>query len=226
MQSLEALHRVGDRRALVQRVQTLCRRVEQSQRSVRHALRYGTERLLQRVEAGLSRHRRMLRVLHTLWVLGISVAIVALASDPGEARYAAGTLSPISGEAVDLESIDASIGEIQQAVLRAYFRAALEATDSLGGQLRASPRPDVRERRAKVDLLAATALVALRRTREAELRVSRALDAMPELELDPAYTPPKVLRLVRQARMTSPRGLHGAPSRARFSACASTPRVP
>ena len=71
----------------------------------------------------------------------------------------------------------------------------------MGDQLRAAgSEQGARERRARADVVAATAQVALGRDDEARRSFERALAADPALRLDPATTSPKVRRAFDAAR--------------------------
>ena len=186
-----------------------------------HRARDRGQRTLTGVESWAATHRRSLVALHLLWMLATTLALIALASQPvrGGTRLEGASLQDptgmqggeMQGGSVDLQRVDASIVETEAVLSRGFFRTALVATDSLRRELIAEAE-DLAwlERRARVEILAATALMALHRTEAASAHVSVALEAMPDLELDPIRTPRKVHALVEQMR--AERGRRAAPS--------------
>jgi murein DD-endopeptidase MepM/ murein hydrolase activator NlpD len=82
----------------------------------------------------------------------------------------------------------------------ARFEAALESADAARALLGASPTPSEKENRVRLEIVSATAAVALGDHDAARSSLRRALQANPDLTLDPALVSPKVLRALRAAR--------------------------
>src|SRR5262245_8601230 len=88
----------------------------------------------------------------------------------------------------------------------ARFEEALERTEELRGEIAGlGDGADARRLRARNEVMAATAHVALDQEEAARECFRRALAAEPALDLDPATTAPKVLRVFRAVR-AEPRG--------------------
>ena len=127
-------------------------------------------------------------------------------STPPPRRVA--TRTPVAKAA----KLDASRAALDQhlhaadALLRtARFEEALSETESARAplaRLEGSPaaRSDARERRVRLELLAATACIALGRDAAAERSFERALRTDADLELDPARVSPKVVRRFDETR--------------------------
>ncbi len=102
---------------------------------------------------------------------------------------------------LDLGPIDRALSEAESELNQARFARAVELTEQTRRELEGrSDSPDLRDRRARLEVIAATALVALGRSEDAGESFARALRADPELELDPNSTPPKIRRLFQQIR--------------------------
>lgn len=100
-----------------------------------------------------------------------------------------------------LTSVDQELSEIETLVAEAHFHTALSVSKATRGLLVASPATDaVSLRRARLEVLAATAAVALGRDAEALVSMSDALRANPDLQLDTATTSPKVVAILDEAR--------------------------
>ena len=101
------------------------------------------------------------------------------------------------------------------ALLRsARFEEALSKTESARAPLaelesRPAANTDTREQRVRLELLAATACIALGRNNDAEQSFERALQADANLQLDPARVSPKVVLRFDQTRLR----LASAPTR-------------
>jgi hypothetical protein len=102
--------------------------------------------------------------------------------------------------APDTSAFDGALRDLEANVRGAMFEAALASADQgraaaekLGSQ--ADPA-----RKARLEVLAATAALALGRADDAKQSFTRALDADPDLALDPASTSPKVMRALDAAR--------------------------
>jgi hypothetical protein len=104
-------------------------------------------------------------------------------------------------EGFDFREIDAQIAAAAGHLNQARFRAAAELADLARARLaRFSAAPAVRERRARLELVSASARVALGDADEARNSLERALAADRELSLDTKSAPPKLLRLFEEAR--------------------------
>jgi tetratricopeptide (TPR) repeat protein len=101
----------------------------------------------------------------------------------------------------DFSAIDRALGEAEGELNQARFARAVELTEQTRRDVEGrGDSADLRERRARLEVIAATALVALGRSEDAAESFARALRADPELELDPERTPPKIRRLFQQVR--------------------------
>jgi hypothetical protein len=101
----------------------------------------------------------------------------------------------------DLGAVDRALSEAENELNQARFARAVELTEQTRRELEGrTDSPDLRDRRARLEVIAATALVALGRSEDAGESFARALRADPELELDPNSTPPKIRRLFQQIR--------------------------
>ena len=102
--------------------------------------------------------------------------------------------------APDTSAFDRALREVEDRVRGAQFEAALASADqgrTAAAALGANADP---ARTAQLEVLAATAALALGRAGDAQQSLARALDADPDLELDPSSTPPKVVRALAAAR--------------------------
>lgn len=105
------------------------------------------------------------------------------------------------GQLQMLGRVDGALDEIERMIDEAYFRTALGMVDTRRERLNElSPIGALRPRRARLEVLAATAAIALDRRVDAMRNMRRALRADPSLTLDEQSTPPKVYALLRQAR--------------------------
>ncbi len=96
-------------------------------------------------------------------------------------------------------ALDESLGEIEALVLEAHFATALgvaETTRSWADELPSSP--EVREARARLNVLMSTAQIALGDEAAARESMERALAVWPLLVLDERTTSPRVVRLLRE----------------------------
>ena len=106
-----------------------------------------------------------------------------------------------SSAVLDLSAIDAQIADAATHLGAARFQAAADLSDLARARLlHLAEAPPVRERRVRVELLGATARLALGREEDARTCIQRALREDPDLVADPAVSPPKLLRLVSQER--------------------------
>ncbi|MGH0037264.1 MAG: hypothetical protein ACQGVK_19740 [Myxococcota bacterium] len=102
---------------------------------------------------------------------------------------------------IDLSDVDQELSEIRLLTEEAHFRTALAVAGATRDLLdRAGDAPAVEIRRARLEVLSATAAVALGRDTEARAHMAAALGHDPELRLDARSTSPKVLALLREAR--------------------------
>lgn len=101
----------------------------------------------------------------------------------------------------DWSRTDRALGSAESQLRGAEFEAALATAERLRRQLAASAAaPGAGERRARAEVVAATAEVALGQEEAARRSFERALAADPSLRLDPATTSPKVRRAFEAAR--------------------------
>ena len=132
------------------------------------------------------------RARRRAWVAVLPLACAAAAaSEPGP----------------PLREIDRRIAQIETALAEAHFRSALGLTrsalsllDPVGPQ-----ESGVAPRRARLEVLAATAEVARGRRAEARNHLVRALRADPSLALGPRDTSPRLLALLPEARRLAAR---------------------
>jgi hypothetical protein len=101
----------------------------------------------------------------------------------------------------DFRDVDSQIDAAGADLDHARFESAAGAADLARAKLARLPAaPAVRERRARIELLAATARLALGDAQEAGDCLERALQARPDLTLDPGASPPKLQRLFNEIR--------------------------
>ena len=105
----------------------------------------------------------------------------------------------------ELRRLRDRVGRLEERVRTAHFEEALALAPDLRARLgRAEPGGTRTNLIAQMEVLAATAELALGRQREAEVSLQRAIEADPSLSLDPATTSPKVLRALAAAREAQP----------------------
>jgi tetratricopeptide (TPR) repeat protein len=102
--------------------------------------------------------------------------------------------------APDTSAFDRAFRELEGHVRGAQFEAALASAEQGRSAAAKLGSHANRERRAQLEVLAATAALALGRADDAKQSFARALDADPDLALDPVSTPPKVVRALDAAR--------------------------
>jgi hypothetical protein len=95
---------------------------------------------------------------------------------------------------------DRELAEIDTLVATAWFQTALAVAKATRELLAQAEGPEVAARVARLEVLAATAELALGRRAQARACLARALQADPGLALDPAETSPRVVALLREAR--------------------------
>jgi hypothetical protein len=145
------------------------------------------------------------RALLVVSLAGAGAAPAARAQSEARPHPQPGALAS-PGEPADPAGAGASALEDEvraaDALLReARFEEALERTDRIRADL--GPLGDgaeARHLRVRTEVVAATAHVALEHEDAARGCFRRALDAEPALDLDPAATAPKVLRVFRAVR--------------------------
>ncbi|MGH0037089.1 MAG: hypothetical protein ACQGVK_18845 [Myxococcota bacterium] len=99
------------------------------------------------------------------------------------------------------EEADALLAEVETHLCMARFQVALERVQH--GRQELEDLPEVWQssrRRARLEIMAATAKIALGDPDSAQLNFHWALEIDPYLELDAAQTSPKVLQMFREAR--------------------------
>jgi hypothetical protein len=100
-----------------------------------------------------------------------------------------------------LEEAEQLLDETEDLVRGARFEAAVAGAAEVRTRLEGlADDEELRERRVRLEVLAATAQIALGREDEARESFGRALAARPDLELDPMKTSPKVIRVLDAAR--------------------------
>lgn len=118
-----------------------------------------------------------------------------------------------AGEAAArLADLDRRLAQIDASLAEAHFQTAAALTESTREQMDALAADGlpVAARRARLELLGATAEVALGRRAQAREHLVRALRADPALALDESRVSPKLLQLLPEARRRAARA-EGAP---------------
>jgi len=97
--------------------------------------------------------------------------------------------------------VDRELAEIDALLATAHFRTALAIVESTRGLLAGfGEHPRLGGRWARLEMMAATAELALGQRNRARQSMVRALRADPTLSLDEQEASPKVLELLREAR--------------------------
>jgi len=114
------------------------------------------------------------------------------------------------GQRRDLARVEALLRESEKSLEEAHFEEALQRAGAARRELGTAgpgegPR-DVRALRARLEVVAAIAEVALGDDAAARQSFGRALEAQPGLELDPGRTSPKVMRALDGARSAAETG--------------------
>ena len=100
-----------------------------------------------------------------------------------------------------LSDVDRELTEIDALLASSHFHVVLSLADGTRGLLNTlEGQPELATRRARLEVMAATAEIALGRRASAQQSMLRALQAEPALSLDERETSPKVLELLREAR--------------------------
>jgi len=115
---------------------------------------------------------------------------------------AAGAEAEPAREAVpSLERVDRELAEIAELLDAAYFRTALSVSGATRELLEeVGAQPAVEARRARLEVLAATAELALGQRARARGSLERALRAEPALTLDASRVSPRLVELLAEAR--------------------------
>ena len=108
---------------------------------------------------------------------------------------------PPAAPQIDFGPADRVLASAEAELSEARFKLALDATEEARALLARLPNSRARrDRMAQLEVMSGTALVALGRSDDAGDSFVRALEARPDLELNAATTPPKILRLFEQIR--------------------------
>lgn len=107
---------------------------------------------------------------------------------------------PAPPRAPDTAAFDRALEQLESRVRGAEFEAALESATRGRAAAQALGAAADAKRAARLEVLAATAALALGRGAEAETSFALALDSDPELTLDPLVTSPKVRRALERVR--------------------------
>jgi hypothetical protein len=139
-----------------------------------------------------------------LWCLLLSLAC------PSAALHASPNPFPAAADRADkdlsvlLAHVDRELAEIDGLLASSHFHTVLSVAtstrdllNSVDGQLQLSVR------RARLEVMVATAEIALGRRAVAQRSMMRALQAEPALSLDGRETSPKVMELLREAHRRS-----------------------
>jgi hypothetical protein len=103
-----------------------------------------------------------------------------------------------------LGRIDTALANGEEHLRYARFEAALASAEEVRPRLERMRRlPDLQERWVRLEVLAATAQLALGDETAAGASLARAIVQLPDLALDPQRTPPKLLRALEAARATA-----------------------
>jgi hypothetical protein len=131
-------------------------------------------------------------------VLWVALIVLAGAAARASADGTGAAAGPSRAE------LDRQIAEIDALLAEAHFRTALSLTRATLNRLpSASTRPEEASRRARLNVMAATAQIALGQRPLAGLLLERALRADPTLVFDDKEFSPKLVELVAEARRRS-----------------------
>jgi TonB family protein len=134
--------------------------------------------------------------LLTGWVVGLTAS--AIAQPPARDEHTrASLLTRLSSSTPSaVPALERRIAELEDRLAHAYFSEVAQAATALRPDLAASSP----EARARLEMIAGTAHLALGAVSPAVACFKRAVEATPELELKPRVTSPKVLRAFQAAR--------------------------
>lgn len=127
---------------------------------------------------------------------------VPVVSDPDPMRAEAmrrGVEAPDPGPA-GIARLARLVARAEAELADARFEAAMETASGVSGQLAAYPRRDVAALLSRIEMVGAVVQVAMGDSDRALASMQRALQADPQMDLDPVETPPKVLSLFRSAQ--------------------------
>ena len=114
------------------------------------------------------------------------------------------------GATAGLAQVDQELAEIDRLLATAHFHTALAVLGATRDLLdRFGEDPQLGVRRARLEVMAATAEVALGQRTPARRSMLRALRAAPDLTLDEREASPKLLELLREARRRTGRAEPG-----------------
>ena len=136
-------------------------------------------------------------------VLAIPQPGDVVSSAPGDLSTPPPARRPARPRAGDARRVAAMGDGAEEALHEARFEQALQKAEAGLALLDAGGYVDEGTARAQFEVLAATAHVALGRNDLAAAALERALAAAPALELDPAVTSPKLLRLYDAVRRSA-----------------------
>jgi hypothetical protein len=141
------------------------------------------------------------RVVAMAWLAALGPALPAAGETDRDAANggAAPTRAPDAPTPVP-GAVESELRAADQLLRDARFEEALARIDGMRGELDGVTGDAGRRLRARTEVMAATAYLALDREQAARECFRRALAAEPVLDLDPAATPPKVLRVFRAVR--------------------------
>jgi len=143
--------------------------------------------------------------------IAVAAACLALAAPPAPAQQAprepAAPAAPAApGDTPGVAEVEGVLRAADTLLREARFEETLERTEELRAEIASlGDGAEARRLRARNEVMAATAHVALDQDAAARECFRRALAAEPALDLDPAATAPKVLRVFRAVR-AEPRG--------------------
>ncbi len=126
--------------------------------------------------------------------LAIGACLLGLVGAPAAARAA-------TDEAPEYASLVRSVSEVESLIRDAHFRTAVGVAESTREWADRIPsRPEVRELRSRLQVLLATAWIALGQDDDARRAMRRAVAVWPLLELDTDSSSPRVVALWRAVR--------------------------
>jgi len=154
--------------------------------------------------------RRVARAVAGAWLAGATAlpAVPAASEADRDAPVEASEAAREPGDPAPtlVAAVESDVREADELLRGARFEEAIARIDAIRGRLEGLDGGDAGPRlRARTEVMAATAYVALDREDAARECFRHALAAEPALDLDPTTTAPKVLRVFRAVR-EEPRG--------------------